>query len=115
MRSTLFSLALISAVAAPAVAQKEASIRFPVPVAAVPVARPTVHRIFTLAWTDITLPASLAEPDGPAAAPSPAHLSRRFVLTWQEAPSAEARTDQAPAGAPAPAGCRTVTLVSLPC
>ncbi len=70
------------------------------------------HRILTLAWTDITLPASL---DRPATSPTAAHngLARIFTLAWQERPALGSDGDRVALTA-APR-CQTTVLVPVPC
>ncbi len=70
------------------------------------------HLILTLAWTDITIPASL---DRPASSPHlVAHSAPRiYTLVWQDAGSAEregARVAEAP-----PLRCQTTVLVTVSC
>jgi hypothetical protein len=116
MRSTLFSLGLLTTLAvAPARAQTEAPLLHLVARAPVTAPQPVADRIFTLAWTDITLPANIARSPNPSSATNTAPASYRFVLTWQEVSAAEAPAEAAPKTPVVPTECRVVTLVSLPC
>lgn len=67
----------------------------------------TSHRILTLAWTEITIPASLARA---AVSVTPRSEPRYFILTWQ--PRAE---DGPPVVGVVTQQCATMTLVVMAC
>jgi hypothetical protein len=76
-------------------------------------ADPFIHRIFTLAWTDIILPASLAATSQSAAPAADPPGRRIFTLTWQTV--ADASNSSNPAATRTAPACERTILIAVPC
>jgi len=104
------ALAFAALVASPLAAQQARFQTATAPVSTASAEAPAVHRIMTLAWTDIRLPQSLAT--SPTSAPTPSARPQIFTLTWQDADG----RDTTPAIAVAsPQPCTVTVLITVPC
>jgi hypothetical protein len=72
---------------------------------------PVKHRIFTLAWTDILVPAGTAT-DSASSGPDADSVPRFFTLTWQPLPGGDTGTSISASVEPA---CQQMILVAVPC
>jgi hypothetical protein len=72
---------------------------------------PVKQRIFTLAWTDILVPAGTAT-DSASSGPDADSVPRFFTLTWQPLPGGDTGTSISASVEPA---CQQMILVAVPC
>ena len=107
------ALAFAALFASPLAAQQARSQAASVPPASSAIAEaPTVHPIMTLAWTEIRLPRSVANPSTSSTRTVTPARPQIFTLTWQDRVGREVTPAISVAS---PQSCTVTVLIAVPC